>query len=298
MKNISAEIKIGVTSFLALIIIVVAIILGKDIRLSGEYYNLQIIFPNVLGLESGARVTVSGINMGKVVGFELHQEGVLVTVSVKNDVRIYQDARAVIETPEMMGQKVVALYPGSSGNILSESQIIKGHTPIGFAEIFDTFDYFAGKIEETLNSVQQITDNVAALLQDTSNIYLQLSDGLENLNALSHSLLDMIETNRTMVDSTLVNINCITSDVYRIVSTHEADIDSIVSNFRVVSSDLRRLSAHASSITEIIDRGEGSVGKLINNEEFYNNLLHTIENLDSLLQQILHEGIKTRMKFF
>ncbi|TAM78742.1 MAG: MCE family protein [Acidobacteria bacterium] len=71
------------------------------------------------------------------------------------------------------------------------------------------------------------------------------------------------------------------------VQSHEqADMKQIVQNANDVVSNLRVLSSTLNDITKQIQHGQGSIGRLIYEENFYNNLNKTANEAQKLMTQI------------
>jgi phospholipid/cholesterol/gamma-HCH transport system substrate-binding protein len=72
-----------------------------------------------------------------------------------------------------------------------------------------------------------------------------------------------------------------------VVQSHEqADMKQIVQNANDVVSNLRVLSSTLNNITNQIQHGQGSIGKLIYDEKFYNNLNQTADQAQKLMASI------------
>jgi phospholipid/cholesterol/gamma-HCH transport system substrate-binding protein len=69
-------------------------------------------------------------------------------------------------------------------------------------------------------------------------------------------------------------------------SHEEADMKQIVQNANDVVSNLRVLSSTLNDITKQIQHGQGSIGKLIYEENFYNNLNKTAIEAQKLMSQV------------
>ena len=65
-------------------------------------------------------------------------------------------------------------------------------------------------------------------------------------------------------------------------SREEADIKQVVQNANDVISNLRVLSATLNAITQQITSGQGSIGKLVYDQGFYNRLNRTTDSLETL----------------
>jgi len=80
-------------------------------------------------------------------------------------------------------------------------------------------------------------------------------------------------------------------------SHEEANMKQIVQNANDVVSNLRVLSSTLNDITQQIQHGQGSIGKLIYKENFYNNLNKTVNEAQKLMAQV-QAGHGTLGKFF
>jgi phospholipid/cholesterol/gamma-HCH transport system substrate-binding protein len=68
--------------------------------------------------------------------------------------------------------------------------------------------------------------------------------------------------------------------------SEEADIKKLVESSNDLLANLDVLSDKVKSITEKIDKGEGSVGKFINDPTLYNNVSHTVQVASDLMDQM------------
>ncbi len=66
----------------------------------------------------------------------------------------------------------------------------------------------------------------------------------------------------------------------------EADIKKLIESSNDLLANLDVLSDKVKSITEKIDRGEGSIGKFINDPALYNNVNHTVKVATELMDQV------------
>jgi phospholipid/cholesterol/gamma-HCH transport system substrate-binding protein len=84
-----------------------------------------VYFPDVAGLSVGADVRVAGIKSGKVKSVSLEDGRVKVVFEVDKSIAIYKDASAGIGTLGLMGDKYLAIYPGSpQAGLLEEGGVI------------------------------------------------------------------------------------------------------------------------------------------------------------------------------
>jgi len=106
-------------------------------------YEVVAYFTNTSGLTDKARVSFAGVNIGQVQSIEVVPDRMKAKVKMKinKDVDyLSADSSAVIQTAGVLGEKYVALYPGSEDDVLENG-----------AEIHDTqssmiFEDMIGKL--------------------------------------------------------------------------------------------------------------------------------------------------------
>jgi ABC-type transporter Mla subunit MlaD len=97
------ELKVGLSVVAAALIVWLVIWWAKDVRVGQR--SLNILFPNVSGLQIGDPVTVHGMRAGKVESIQILQNGVNVTASISPDIKLYRNASAKLLMLELMTGK-------------------------------------------------------------------------------------------------------------------------------------------------------------------------------------------------
>ena len=105
MKNQKkAELKVGITVIVAVIILLWIIGWAKNINLNSAEKMLTISFQNVAGLVVGDFVSVQGIKEGYVKALRNENNFVLVDVSLSENVKLKKDAQFSIMMVDLMGE--------------------------------------------------------------------------------------------------------------------------------------------------------------------------------------------------
>lgn len=128
--------------------------LGKVSFFSDENYTLYAGFSSVSGLRVDSSVEINGIEVGKVKRLVMDQEKqrAKVELSIRNGVKVYEDAIASIKTSGLIGDKFVKIDPGGSGELLKSGEaIIDTNSPLDFEDLIGKYvfgDVTKGKKEE------------------------------------------------------------------------------------------------------------------------------------------------------
>ena len=139
------------------------------------------------------------------------------------------------------------------------------------------------KVEGAISNADSLLVNFNDILDVKTKKDLQssisgLNDLIKSFKVTTNSLNSLMANNKEELEGSLSNIKKITDDFSKIsTALSEAELDKSIAGLQKTVTNLDNL------LTKI-DKGEGSLGKLMNNEELYNNLAGASKELDLLLQ--------------
>ncbi|MFE6510824.1 MCE family protein [Nocardioides sp. NPDC057767] len=153
-------------------IIIGALVLGIGawalVRDTGEK-TLVAHFPRTVSLYEGSDLRVLGVPVGKVTEVEPNGSDVKVTLTYKNDVDLPADAKAVVISPSIVGDRYVQVTPAYDGGKRLEDGAVLGtdktSVPVELDQIYSSIDDLVVAIgPEGANKNGALTD----LLQQTA----------------------------------------------------------------------------------------------------------------------------------
>ena len=127
MKKYTMETTVGIFVVIGLICVgYMTVKLGKVSFFKSDTYTIYALFASVSALRVGVTVEVYGMAVGSVksLGIDSDRQMALVGMSIKKDVNIYDDASASIKTSGLIGDKLVKIDPGGSGEPIRPGGII------------------------------------------------------------------------------------------------------------------------------------------------------------------------------
>lgn len=101
-------------------------------------YSLSAEFSDAGGLQSGARVELAGVEIGRVSSVSLSPNLIKarVTFELQSDIALPQDSRATIKTAGLIGERYINLEPGTATQSLAPGgQIHETESPV---DVLDT----------------------------------------------------------------------------------------------------------------------------------------------------------------
>jgi phospholipid/cholesterol/gamma-HCH transport system substrate-binding protein len=161
-KNKGNTIKLGIFVSLGLVLFIAGIyFIGQKQQLFSTTFRISGLFKDISGLQVGNNVRFSGINVGVIENIEMIADtSVRVDLIIDEKARkfIKKDAKAVIGSDGLMGNKIVIIMPGSIGKqTIQAGDYIATVAPVSFDDILL-------KLKVTSNNAATITDDLSAIM--------------------------------------------------------------------------------------------------------------------------------------
>ena len=282
--RISSLLKVG--TFTVIVILVswwgIKWLGGQNILHSDNIY--YVYYDDVSGLQESSRVKLRGVEVGNVRSIELMDDKVMVEIAIEDKYAemIPDNSVAEIGSSGLMGGMEIYIVQGDSETIMEDGGTFEGRVR---PDMLGTLAEQGGSLIENLNTT---VTNVNALLDNNSEEIGQLVANLESMTASIDSLL---ASSSGDIEGAISDLHTFTSTL----SENAERIDAMLANLETFSGDLadadlvNQLTATVDSLNSVlasIENGEGSVGKLLNDEELYNSLNTASDNLGLLLEDI------------
>lgn len=192
-KEKGSSIKLGLFVTIGLVLFIAGLyFVGQRKQLFNSSFRVTAIFNNISGLQVGNNVRFSGITVGIVENIEqISDTSVRVDMLIDHGTKkfIKKDARAIIGSDGLMGNKIVQIVPGTTGQKeIEDNDVIKSDVPIDMDDIME--------------KLQVTTENAATITSNLAEITTSLKDGNGTIGML---LMDT--TFAQTLQATLNNIN-------------------------------------------------------------------------------------------
>lgn len=234
-----AEIKVGIFVVVILFLFGVGVfVIGSHQKYFQRQYTLWASFSNIQGLIVGAPVSLAGLTVGRVNAIifpeDPREKTIKVELKIKKGVqkRIREDSIASIQTMGLLGDKYVEISMGSL-----ENKVLQDGDYIKSSNPFDLLAY-ASKLEEAI-------DVINTILIDVREISSQVRGGKGLLHAILYD----------PAGGKLVNN----------LSVASGSLDDLM-------KDLSSAAKSADNIVKKVERGEGTLGGIVNDPTVYEDL--------------------------
>jgi phospholipid/cholesterol/gamma-HCH transport system substrate-binding protein len=275
---------------------------GND--LFSDESEFELVYEKVAGLTESNPVTLNGVKIGSVslVEFITNDPNARVRVKIKVSdpkVKIPDQSLAIIKS-DLLGVNSIEiqLRPSKrfaeSGDTLATSvaTTIQEEVSMQMLPIKAKAEEMMASIDSVLNAIKYIFNSETQLRLAATFKSIQLT--IENLESSSVGLDTLIKTQGKRVARIFSNVESITANLEK----SNQQISNIIGNFSNLSDSLTKINI-ASTIANLdesirdfkivmdkIERGEGTLGQLVNNDTLYNELEAASRELHILLEDI------------
>lgn len=269
----SVQFKVG-----ALVILVGGLIGYMSMQVSddpsylGRPRQVWFLMPNASGLIKNSAVKTAGINVGVIKEIRLQDGQARIEITVKSDVPLTTSAAVEIKSVGILGDKHVEVFPGNPTDppLGDGAQIMtindKGSLDNVMAQVSD--------IAKSLKDVAEVVRE--SISQDGTDKHV-LGRIMKNIEKVTDDLKQVTGENKEQISEIVDQVNNITTTLDELIND-----DSEAGLKKTWKKTMVRIDSTMKNIDEIstkINKGEGTIGKLINDET-------TVEELNTAIQGV------------
>jgi len=285
MEKKYAQLKVGIFALVSVILIFFILLWGKDFKYMKSKYKTYMMFNSSSGLDTGDAVAVRGVIKGRVDDISLKNNKVIVTVSIENDVVLYEDCRAYIMNMEIMGGRKIEIDPGISGKIISAKDTIRGEATASLLEITPYIIKIADNINSTVSKLDTTLFYINQIINEPQRVK-KLDEILDNLQSSSISINQFLKDNKNNFETTLNNISRTSKSLSNLLDNNQKKIRYSIDKFVRLANNMDTLSTSLNTLISDIEKGKGTLGKLMSDDEIYLSLKNAVTDLDSVSKSI------------
>ncbi len=279
------EIQVGVTVIVAVVVLIAGVGWLKEYTLQHDTHVYRISFPEVGGLAASDEVHVNGIRKGQVKSMHLVEDHVEVELQLERAVVLTTDSRVTIRNVGLMGERVIAVDLRTGGRRYGADEVVPGVYEPGMGEVM-------GQLGTTVDAVNTLSVQLGRLATSIS-AEGQLQNTIHNFSATSEELRLAVSENRALLRSTLENFAAASKTAKALTTDREAELRKSLEHFSSAAEKLDHLSGRLDSLRMVvqrlatrIDRGDGTLGKLVQDDQLYTDLTASVQALRALIEDV------------
>ncbi|SFC63786.1 phospholipid/cholesterol/gamma-HCH transport system substrate-binding protein [Parapedobacter composti] len=292
--KIANETKVGILAVVAIAILILGYRFLKGNDVFSNEHTFYATYERVDGLTESKPILVNGYQIGRVSDMKLQADGRIRTeFKVKGSYAIPANTVARLASTDLLGGKAIVFELGNSTQYAKDGDELKAGLQPNIMEQVEPIQKKAQDIAVTLDSVLSAINNTinADFQRDFNRSINSIANSLQNLEGITRQLDGMVVSERNRISHIMANVESITGnlkDNNERIAQVLANLDSITdqvakANFAHTINSANKAMADFQSIADRINRGQGSIGMLLNDEQLYQHLNQASQNLEELI---------------
>lgn len=302
--KISKEIKAAVVAILAIVLLIFGINFLKGNSIFGGDREFYAYFPNSGQLSVSSNVTLNGVNVGKVKNIEYVQgnptnKKVRITFSIQNDeVKIPKGSIIEIGNVDLLTKGLIIVMPNETSDDYYETySTIPGKISKDMVSQVKAFtDPITNKLQTMMASIDKMVTSLSSFWDSTATSEIEgslkeVKRTIQKLGSVADELQTFIAQEKIQFARIMSNVEQITNNLKKsndqisaiIGNSKKISDDLVNANFKSVILDAQTAIKKINLVLEDVEKGNGTLGKLVHDEKLYLELVESNNELQNLV---------------
>ncbi len=246
--------------------------------------RVRLMIDHAASLARGDDVRFRGVRVGTVQSIDFVKSGLRVNLQIDSGVPIPSDSAFVVQTGGILGGDSVMIKPGSSSTLLSNNAQVQGQSRSGILSSLQSNSSLANQLQGAVSDLRKFPD--VQIGKRIETLLASLTDTTKSLNGT-------IAGNKAAVGHILSNLAAISgnnrgqiSDTVTAIRKDTEVLQSSLNRFDTALADTEALAGEIGSVVQDLNRGQGTAGKLLTNDELYSKLTTMVDNINALVVDV------------
>ena len=297
--NINKLTWIGFSVFFSVLCFFYGIKFLQNETFQQSNFTFNVVFNDLQGIDVSDDVKMLGKRIGRVTGTKIIGQKIAAELTIDNSFafKIPIDSEIEITQTDIMGSKYISIYPGKDNNkFILDNETIAGKNA-EVASLTKDIGDLAKRLNETFSGEQK----------------QQIVNTISNIESTSSQIEEFISINKDLITDKdkdnlhelLSNINSISFSLNEIINDESENLKKSVQSFNEfmtkvpsMSEEVDILISDLSEIIKNINSGDGSLSKLLNRADLYDNINGLVLDARSLLGDVKENPAKYLRAWF
>ncbi|MCY0976249.1 MlaD family protein [Chryseobacterium wangxinyae] len=294
----SKELKAGLIAILAVVgfVVLFQFMKGRSLFTTDNIFYAK--YDNVEGLTQSSPVSINGLKVGQVdkITPQTSKDGkihFIVKITVDDNFEFSRNSNLEIFEPSLMGGKEMRVNLFYGGPTAKDGDTLKGAFKLG---MMNSLSSQVGPVKDQLQTVLHRVDSLMANANQVMNEQNreEIKILLHNLNKTVGALETTAGSVNTLVGNNDPKLQRVLDEASLTMKSGKVTLDKYgnlaesidTQKLNATIANLDNTVGQLNKVVSGIDRGEGSLGKIMKDDQLYNNLNAASTNLNSLIEDL------------
>ena len=297
--KINNETKIGLFAIVAILVFILGFRFLKGKSLFSKQPAIYAVFDNLASLEKSNVVKINGLPIGTVYDFaptDKEVNNIIVEIHLTRDIKIPANSVAFIDAT-LVGASFITIEKGDANQYLQYGDTISTRIdPSLISNLKTQITPTITRVNTAVDSLTLLIGNVNQLLNPSTNNNLQSL--IANLTIASANLQHILNAETGLLATTAGNLNAVTGNLAKnndqiaqsirnvelaTGNIANAPIQQTVTSLQETVAELRN---SISKLDNNLNNNNGTLGRLLNDQQLYNQMNQSALALEILLDDL------------
>jgi len=289
LKGISKEFKVGVMGIISMTILYFGFnyLKGSDFLSSDEAYFA--LYKNIDGLSPSNPVIINGLTVGRVGDIHIlqdEQDKILVELNVDSEIKIWKGSTAKLINLDFLGSKAIELILKDSATVCYEGgDTLQSAVDQGIAALLEkSAGNMADNLAVTIRRINDMLDSFRGNSEKINNTLENIEGITKELNGSLPGLMDSLQVTLGGYKNNSDEISILMTDLQPSAENLVRITDSLANlQLGTMVEQITYTLKSLNTTLDSINKGQGTIGRLISDDSLYIYLNNTAKDLDRLL---------------
>ncbi len=230
----------------------------------GGGYDVKVVVDTAVGISPKTPVEIAGIQVGQVKSVALAEDGRRANLIIRiNDrhVQLPPGSVANVRAKGFLGDTYIEISPGAS-----KGEPIGAGGELQYGGVGGDINMMIVRFNEIADDVKVITSSLRQMIAEKD---APIPDTVNNFHEFSNTMKELAAQNQHNINELTKNFAVVSRELRALLTDGRPDAEAVLSNLANISSK--------------VDKGKGTVGRLVNDESTVNKLNDTLDSFNDAL---------------
>jgi phospholipid/cholesterol/gamma-HCH transport system substrate-binding protein len=280
MKD-SVESRLGIFFAFAIIAALIVLEFAGGYGFLKQGYRLHALFKNVQELKTGDFVKMAGVQIGRVESITLTNGMADVAMRLQKSADVKVDSKAVLKFTGLMAQNYISIDYGTSPTTAEDGAYLQTVEQPDLSMLMGKLDAVATGVENLTRSFSgEKIDNLLGPVTDfLRNNQTNLSATIANIRTISQRVSDGQGTVGKLINEDTLYVSALGT---------VNDLKDTATNIQGLADQAREFVTNVNQTVTRLNSGQGTLGKLLEDNTLYVETTGSMTNLHQILLKINH----------
>jgi len=305
--KLSKEIKAGFIAVSAIVLLVVGINFLKGYSLLGGDDTFYAYFPNSGQVMVSGNVTLNGVIIGKILKIQNvpsnpENRRVKIKFSIsESDIDLPKGTIIELGSLDLLTKGLIINYPDQlkSGYYRSGDEIPGKMSADMFSQVKQYADPISQKLQSLILHIDGMVNSLSGVFDENGSNDItasikELRVTIKKIGDLSSEIQGFVGQEKAQFSKIMNHVESITSNLKKssdevsaiIGNTKKITDDLVTADFKGTILEAQTTLKKFNFMLEDVNKGSGTLGKLIHDEKLYNELVETNNELQELVDDL------------